>query len=116
MITLESGLQYQILKAGQGEVPPAGSKVTVHYQGTLISGEVFDSSYQRGEPATFSLGGVIPGFREAIMRMKSGAKWKVLVPSEMGYGAQGAGSSIGPNETLIFEIELLSIEAPAKAE
>jgi FKBP-type peptidyl-prolyl cis-trans isomerase len=116
VVVLESGLQYQILKAGQGELPAPDSKVTVHYRGTLVSGEEFDSSYRRGEPAAFSLDGVIPGFREAIMRMKPGAKWKVFVPSEMGYGTQGAGASIGPNETLIFEIELLSVETAPKAE
>ncbi|MES9845234.1 MAG: FKBP-type peptidyl-prolyl cis-trans isomerase [Candidatus Sedimenticola sp. 6PFRAG5] len=106
---LPSGLQYMVLKAGEGESPKADDTVTVHYRGTLINGKEFDSSYGRGKPTSFSLGGVIPGFRESISLMKPGAKWKVFIPSKLGYGLNGAGSAIGPNETLIFEIELLSI-------
>ncbi len=108
---LENGLQYQVVKAGDGDMPKATDKVKVHYHGTLTDGTVFDSSVERGSPATFGLGQVIPGFREAITRMKVGGTWKVYVPSDLGYGERGAGSSIGPNETLIFEIQLLSIES-----
>lgn len=109
VVVLPSGLQYVELKAGEGDSPGAESEVTVHYRGNLINGEEFDSSYKRGEPTTFSLNGVIPGFKESLMLMKPGAKWQVFMPAELGYGAKGAGSSIGPNETLIFEIELLSV-------
>jgi FKBP-type peptidyl-prolyl cis-trans isomerase FklB len=115
VVVLPSGLQYQELVTGKGDTPTADDKVVVHYRGTLISGEEFDSSYSRGQPASFSLGGVIPGFREAISLMRPGAKWQVFIPSELGYGESGAGNDIGPNETLIFEIELISVE-PAKAE
>ena len=107
---LESGLQYKVLQAGTGETPTAESTVKVHYRGKLIDGTEFDSSYGRGEPTSFSLNGVIPGFRESLMRMNKGAKWQVFIPSELGYGAKGAGASIGPNETLIFEIELIDFE------
>ncbi|MET0025568.1 MAG: FKBP-type peptidyl-prolyl cis-trans isomerase [Sedimenticola sp.] len=109
VVELPNGLQYTVLRKGSGESPKASDTVTIHYRGTLISGKEFDSSYNRGEPSSFSLDGVIPGFREAITHMKPGAKWKVFIPSELGYGAGGAGASIGPNETLIFEIELLSV-------
>ena len=109
VVVLPSGLQYIELKAGQGASPGADAEVTVHYRGTLIDGQEFDSSYKRGEPTSFGLNGVIPGFRESLMLMKPGAKWRVFVPSEMGYGDKGAGSSIGPNQTLIFEIELISV-------
>ncbi|WP_275096422.1 FKBP-type peptidyl-prolyl cis-trans isomerase [Sedimenticola hydrogenitrophicus] len=112
VVVLPSGLQYQVLQAGTGEKPAAGSTVTVHYRGTLISGEEFDSSYARGEPASFSLNGVIPGFREGISQMNQGAKWKLVIPASLGYGETGAPGAIGPNETLIFEVELLSFEAP----
>ncbi len=108
--TLPSGLQYEVLQAGAGESPSADSKVTVHYVGTLVDGTVFDSSVARGEPVTFPVNGVIPGFREALRLMQPGAKWRVVIPSELGYGPQGAGENIGPNETLIFDIELLSID------
>ncbi|MCB1858062.1 MAG: FKBP-type peptidyl-prolyl cis-trans isomerase [Gammaproteobacteria bacterium] len=110
VVTLPSGLQYIELTPGAGESPAADAKVTVHYRGTLINGKEFDSSYRRGEPTSFSLAGVIPGFRESITLMKPGAKWKVFIPAELGYGVNGAGSDIGPNETLIFDIELLSVE------
>lgn len=106
---MESGLQYIELKAGDGKQPAATDTVTVHYHGTLIDGTVFDSSVERGEPASFALDRVIPGFRESITHMKTGAKWRVFVPSDLGYGERGAGGTIGPNETLIFEIELLGI-------
>ncbi|MCP4286005.1 MAG: FKBP-type peptidyl-prolyl cis-trans isomerase [Gammaproteobacteria bacterium] len=110
VVVLPSGLQYIELKAGEGESPKAEAEVTVHYRGTLINGEEFDSSYKRGEPTSFGLSGVIPGFRESLTLMKPGAKWRVFVPSEMGYGAKGAGASIGPNQALIFDIELISIK------
>ena len=107
---LDNGLQYLVLKSGSGKQPAATDKVKVHYHGTLIDGSVFDSSVERGEPASFPLNGVIAGFREAIVRMHVGDKWRIFVPSELGYGERGAGKSIGPNETLIFEVELLEIE------
>lgn len=107
---LENGLQYEVLKSGDGKQPAATDTVSVHYHGTLTDGTVFDSSVDRGEPASFPLNGVIAGFREAITRMKVGDKWRVYVPSELGYGESGAGRSIGPNETLIFEIDLLAVE------
>jgi len=110
VVVLPSGLQYIELKAGEGESPGADAEVTVHYRGTLIDGQEFDSSYKRGQPTSFGLDGVIPGFRESLTLMKPGAKWQVFVPSEMGYGVKGAGSSIGPNQTLIFEIELISVK------
>lgn len=108
--TLDSGLQYIVLKEGKGESPKPESEVTVNYRGTLVDGTEFDSSYKRGQPSSFKLSGVIPGFREAITRMQPGAKWKVFLPPELGYGPKGAGGMIGPNETLIFEIELLSLK------
>ena len=110
VVVLPSGLQYTELKAGEGESPKDDAEVTVHYRGTLIDGQEFDSSYKRGEPTSFGLGGVIPGFKEALMLMKPGAKWKVFIPSELGYGATGGGATIGPNQTLIFEIELISVK------
>lgn len=110
VVELENGLQYLVLKKADGDKPAATDTVTVHYHGTLIDGTVFDSSVQRGEPTSFALDRVIAGFREAITRMSTGAKWRVFVPSDLGYGEQGAGGKIGPNETLIFEIELLSIK------
>lgn len=105
----ESGLQYIVSEAGDGESPAANSNVLVHYRGTLINGEEFDSSYARGQPARFSPGGVIPGFREALLAMKPGAKWRVFIPSELAYGERGPGGKIGPNETLIFDLELLEV-------
>ncbi|MES9883029.1 MAG: FKBP-type peptidyl-prolyl cis-trans isomerase [Sedimenticola sp.] len=110
VVTLPSGLQYLELTAGKGESPKMSDKVTVHYEGKLTNGEVFDSSHRRGKPATFPLGGVIPGFREALSLMKPGGKWQVFIPSELGYGQSGAPGSIGPNEVLIFDLELISIE------
>lgn len=107
--TTESGLQYEVISAGSGESPKPEDKVTVHYHGTLVSGEVFDSSVQRGEPASFPVNGVIPGWTEALQMMKTGDKWKIFIPPALAYGERGAGGKIGPNETLIFEVELLGI-------
>ncbi len=107
---LPSGLQYEVLKAGEGEVPSAQSTVTVHYEGKLLDGTVFDSSYKRGEPATFGVTQVIAGWTEALQRMPVGSKWKLYVPAELAYGPRGAGGKIGPYETLIFEVELLGIQ------
>ena len=107
--TLPSGLQYEVLKKGEGESPSATDKVTVHYHGTLIDGTVFDSSVERGEPATFPVNGVIKGWVEALQLMQVGDKWKLFIPSELAYGSRGAGQVIGPGATLVFEVELLSI-------
>jgi FKBP-type peptidyl-prolyl cis-trans isomerase FklB len=107
--TTASGLQYEVLKSGEGASPGLTDKVTVHYHGTLISGEIFDSSIQRNEPATFPVNGVIPGWTEALQMMKVGDKWKITIPSNLAYGERGAGNKIGPNETLLFEVELLKI-------
>lgn len=108
---LENGLQYKVINTGNGKQPAVTDTVKVHYHGTLIDGTVFDSSVERGEPTSFPLDGVIAGFREAITRMHVGDKWRVFVPSDMAYGERGAGASIGPNEALIFEVELLDIES-----
>ncbi len=108
--TTASGLQYRVIKEGSGESPTLDDTVTVNYRGTLLDGTEFDSSYKRGQPATFPLKGVIKGWQEALPMMKKGAKWEIFVPSELAYGPRGAGGSIGPNETLIFEIELLDIK------
>jgi len=105
----ESGMQYEILQEGNGPVPGADDRVRVHYHGTLIDGTVFDSSVDRGEPATFGVTQVIPGWTEALQMMPVGSKWKIYLPSELAYGERGAGGDIGPNETLIFEVELLEI-------
>lgn len=109
VVTLPSGLQYEVLKEGDGPMPKADDQVTTHYHGTLIDGTVFDSSVERGEPATFPVSGVIKGWVEALQLMKTGSKWKLFVPSDLAYGARGAGSKIGPHTTLIFEVELLNI-------
>jgi FKBP-type peptidyl-prolyl cis-trans isomerase FklB len=108
--TTASGLQYEIIKEGNGPKPTAADKVKCHYHGTLIDGTVFDSSVQRGEPATFPLNGVIKGWTEALQLMPTGSKWRLYLPAELAYGDRGAGNSIGPNNALIFEVELLSIE------
>ncbi|WP_161887961.1 FKBP-type peptidyl-prolyl cis-trans isomerase [Pontibacter russatus] len=108
--TLPSGLQYQVLQEGTGKSPSKTDTVTTHYHGTLIDGTVFDSSYQRNEPATFPVNGVIAGWTEALQMMKEGAKLRLFIPSNLAYGAQGAGSDIGPNSTLIFDVELLSVK------
>lgn len=108
--TLPSGLQYMVLKEGTGKSPSASDTVTTHYHGTLIDGTTFDSSYERGQPATFPVNGVIAGWTEALQLMKEGSKWRLFIPSGLAYGAQGAGDVIGPNSTLIFDVELLSVK------
>ncbi|GIV31158.1 MAG: peptidyl-prolyl cis-trans isomerase [Saprospiraceae bacterium] len=105
-----SGLQYEIIKQGDGPIPKSSDKVRVHYTGTLIDGTVFDSSVQRGEPLVFPVTGVIKGWVEALQMMPVGSKWKLYIPAELAYGERGAGPKIGPNATLIFEVELLGIE------
>lgn len=109
VVALPSGLQYRVLDKGDGEQPGADDTVRVHYQGTLIDGRVFDGSIERGEPAEFPLAGVVPGFREALSLMHVGDRWQVFMPSTLAYGEKGAGADIGPNETLIFEMQLLDI-------
>jgi FKBP-type peptidyl-prolyl cis-trans isomerase FklB len=109
VITLPSGLQYKILKQGDGKKPKLTDQVTTNYRGTLIDGTEFDSSYKRGEPTSFPVNGVIAGWTEALQLMPVGSKWQLFIPSNLAYGERGAGGSIGPNATLIFEIELLSI-------
>jgi FKBP-type peptidyl-prolyl cis-trans isomerase FklB len=108
--TLPSGLQYKVIKAGDGKKPKLTDTVTAHYRGTLIDGTEFDSSYKRGKPANFSVSGVIPGWTEALQLMEEGAKWELFIPPNLAYGERGAGNMIGPNATLIFEIELISIQ------
>lgn len=111
IITTASGLQYEILTAGTGtKSPSATDNVTVHYRGTTIDGKEFDSSYSRGEPATFPLNRVIKGWTEGVQLMKEGAKYRFYIPSELAYGEQGAGRDIGPNATLIFDVELIKIQ------
>lgn len=107
--TLPSGLQYEVLTEGDGPVPAAADKVEVHYTGKLIDGTVFDSSVDRGVPATFGVTQVIPGWVEALQLMKAGSKWRLFIPSQLAYGPQGAGNVIGPNQTLIFDVELLKV-------
>jgi len=109
VVVTTSGLQYKILKPGSGEKPAAGSSVTVHYKGTLIDGTVFDSSFDRGQPATLSLGQVIKGWQEAVPMMTTGSTWQIYVPSELAYGDRAASELIGPASTLIFDIELISV-------
>lgn len=109
VIETTSGLQYEVLTTGDGDMPTADDQVKCHYHGTLINGTVFDSSVQRGEPAVFPVGGVIQGWVEALQLMTVGSKWRLYVPSNMAYGERGAGGAIGPNCTLIFEVELLEI-------
>ncbi len=106
----ESGLQYKVIEMGDGPTPSADDQVRVHYRGRFIDGEQFDSSYDRGEPAVFPVGGVIPGWTEALQMMPVGSKWEVYIPSELGYGPQGQGQTIPPHATLIFDVELLGIE------
>ena len=110
IVTLPSGLQYQVVQAGTGATPKATDTVRTHYRGTLINGTEFDSSYKRGEPAEFPVNGVIKGWTEALQLMKVGAKWKLFIPAELAYGERGAGGAIGPHETLIFDIELLEVK------
>ncbi|MGB1908204.1 MAG: FKBP-type peptidyl-prolyl cis-trans isomerase [Spongiibacter sp.] len=109
VITTESGLQYKIIEKGEGESPRAEDKVEVHYEGTLLDGTVFDSSYKRNETVTFPVNGVIPGWTEALQLMKVGAKWTLYIPPELAYGAGGAGQMIGPNSALVFDVELVDI-------
>jgi FKBP-type peptidyl-prolyl cis-trans isomerase FklB len=109
IVTTESGLQYEILTVGNGDMPTSASTVRTNYHGTLINGEVFDSSYERGQPAEFPVGGVIKGWTEALTMMPVGSKWRLYVPHDLAYGEQGAGGAIGPFSTLIFDIELLDI-------
>ncbi len=110
VVELPNGIQYLELKKGEGDSPKNDSDVTVHYVGTHISGAVFDSSKRHGGPATFNLSRVIPGFRDAISKMNKGAKWQIFIPSELAYGQEGSPPTINPNETLIFEIELISFD------
>jgi len=108
--TTPSGLQYEVLKGGDGAKPKATDQVTVHYEGRLIDGRIFDSSIQRGQPATFPLNQVIAGWTEALQLMSPGAKYRLFIPSNLAYGAQGAGEMIEPNSTLIFDVELIEIK------
>jgi len=114
VVTLPSGLQYKILTAGTGPKPTASDSVVCNYRGTLINGTEFDSSYKRGQPATFGVGQVIKGWTEALQLMPVGSKWQLFIPSSLAYGERGAGAEIGPNATLIFEVELLSIQDKTK--
>ena len=107
---LPSGLQYKVIAPGTGKSPTTADTVTTHYRGTLIDGTEFDSSYKRGQPATFPVSGVIPGWTEALQLMKEGAKWQLFVPPGLAYGERGAGQVIGPNATLVFEVELLTVK------
>ena len=110
VVVTESGLQYKVLEPGEGDSPGPADMATVHYRGTLIDGTQFDSSYDRGQPATFPVGGVIAGWTEALQLMKPGAKWQLVIPAGLAYGERGAGQNIGPNATLLFEVELISVE------
>ena len=110
--TLPSGLQYKVVKAGTGKKPKATDTVVTHYKGTLLDGTEFDSSFKRNQPATFKVNGVIRGWTEALQLMEEGAKWILYVPAALAYGDRGAGQQIGPNATLIFEVELISIQDP----
>ncbi len=105
----ESGLQYKVIKAGEGATPTAENQVTVHYEGKLTNGQIFDSSRKRGEPASFPVNGVIPGWTEALQRMKVGDVWMLFIPPNLAYGERGSPGGIGPNEALIFEVELLEV-------
>ena len=106
---LLSGVQYEVLEAGDGKAASTEDKVTIHYEGRLLDGAVFDSSYARGKPATFGVSQVVPGFSEALQNMKEGDAWRVAIPAHLAYGPQGAGKNIGPNETLVFKIELIKV-------
>jgi FKBP-type peptidyl-prolyl cis-trans isomerase FklB len=114
VVTLPSGLQYKVLKEGEGPSPKATDLVETHYKGTLIDGTEFDSSYKRNQTAVFPVNGVIAGWTEALQKMKVGSKWQLVIPSELAYGAKGAGNLIGPNATLVFEVELLAIKEGGK--
>lgn len=115
VVTTESGLQYEVLEEGDGEVPGEEDTVEVNYRGTLIDGTEFDSSYKRGQSVQFGVGQVISGWTEALQMMPVGSKWKLFIPSDLAYGAGGAGSAIGPNAALVFEVELLNIVSPEAA-
>ena len=108
--TLPSGLQYKVIKEGKGKMPKAEDTVTVNYRGTFMDGTEFDSSYKRGEPVTFQVNGVIKGWTEALQLMKEGSKWELFIPSDLAYGERGAGQTIPPNSTLIFQVELISVQ------
>jgi FKBP-type peptidyl-prolyl cis-trans isomerase FklB len=110
VVTTASGLQYKVITEGTGASPKSTDTVSVHYKGTLINSKEFDSSYRRGQPASFPVNGVIKGWTEALQLMKVGSKWQLFIPSELAYGERGAGRDIGPNSTLIFDVELLSIK------
>jgi len=110
VVVLPSGLQYKIMAAGTGPKPKATDTVTTHYHGTLIDGTVFDSSVQRGQPISFPVNGVIKGWQEALQLMPVGSKWQLFIPSDLAYGSRGAGGAIGPDATLIFEVELIAID------
>ena len=110
MVTTESGLQYKVLTEGKGDKPGAEQTVSVHYRGTLLDGTEFDSSYARGEPAEFPVNRVIGGWTEALQLMPIGSKWELYIPSDLAYGQAGSGREIGPNSTLMFEVELLEIK------
>jgi len=107
--TTDSGLQYEVITDGEGEIPTAASTVRTHYRGTLIDGTEFDSSYSRNEPTEFPVNGVIPGWTEALQLMTVGSKWKLYIPYNLAYGERGAGGAIGPYQALVFEIELLAV-------
>jgi len=114
VVTLPSGLQYKVLQAGTGPKPAATDTVVCNYRGTLLDNTEFDSSYKRGQPATFPVGGVIKGWTEALQLMPVGSKWQLFIPADLAYGDRGAGGQIGPGATLIFEVELLSIQSADK--
>lgn len=116
VVVTDSGLQYEILKEGDGPKPGPDDTVEVHYRGTLVDGTEFDSSYKRGQTVTFGVGQVIPGWTEALQLMPAGSKWKLFIPPELAYGSGGAGQLIGPNAALIFEVELVSIPSQEKGE
>lgn len=109
VVTLPSGLQYEVITEGKGKKPQATDQVKCHYEGTLIDGTLFDSSIKRGQPAVFGVNQVIPGWVEALQLMPEGSKWKLYIPSELAYGAQGAGEMIPPHSTLVFEVELIEV-------
>jgi len=113
VVTLDSGLQYKVIESGQGSTPKASDTVKTHYEGTLFSGEVFDSSYKRGEPISFPVNGVIKGWQEALQLMKEGDVWELFIPSDLAYGKMGSPPVIGPNAGLKFKIELLAVNPPA---